>query len=194
MAPNSLYPAFVVIDYHSLWGAHKMTIPTRAWDYSGGTPASGAFADWEEGQKEADVMVNDLVDELAPFFLATTTFDLYTIYTMASATAAPTPVYSAALGIDGTSIETEQAKGVQTTFTFRTDLFGIFKLVLLDAPAAAGFDRILSFDASPAALAVLGEVSALANAWAGRDGGRPNTLVQIAYTLNEKLRREYNMN
>lgn len=194
MTPHSLYPAYVVIDYHSAWGTHKMTIPTRAWDYSGGTPASGAFSNWEEGQVEAHTMISALVADLVPFFLPTTTFDLYTIYTMANETALPTPVYSAALGVDGTSVETEWARGVQTTFSFRTDLFGTFKLVLLDAPSAAGFDKILSFDASPAALAILAEVSNLSNAWAGRDGGRPNTLVQIAYTMNEKLRREYNMN
>lgn len=194
MAENSLYPAFVRINYHSPYGVHTMTIPTLGWDYSGGTPLGGIFAAWDASDREAVDMISDFVNLIKPFFLATTTFDNFTIYTMASAEADPTPVFAGELAIDGTSVETEWAKAVQMTWTFRTSLFGIFKLVFLDVPSASGFDKILSFGASPEAEAVRDYLAADTNGFAGRDGGQVSVLDQISFTLNEKLRREYHMN
>ena len=194
MTQNSQYPGFVEIFYHTLWGQHSMEVCHHGWNYAGGSPESGEFNTWDDGVVEADVMINDFVDTLLPFFLPTTTFDTYTIYTMADEDADPTPVYAAALDLDGTSIETEWAKAVQTTFTFRTESFNIAKLVLLDTPSAAGFDKILSFGASVEALAILAELSDETNGWSARANSRINTLVQISYTLNETLRRSYRMN
>src|SRR5437868_4488105 len=93
---NSLFPAFVVIDYHSAFGSHKMTIPTKAYTGPGvGFPA-GHFLAWDSTDVDADDMINALVELIAPFFKVDTTFDSYTIYTMASAEAAPLPEYAAA--------------------------------------------------------------------------------------------------
>jgi hypothetical protein len=194
MAANSLYPSFVKIDYHSVYSVHSMTIPTLQWDDETSVGGKGQFMSHAGTPTDADAMIKDLIDLIKVFFLATTSFDAYTIYVMDTPTSVPLPVAANSLGVAGTSVETEWAKAVQTTFTIRTALFGVMKLVLLDAPAAAGFDRIASFDASPEAEAIVDELSDVTNGWAGRDGGRPNTLVQIAYTLNEKLRREYHMN
>jgi hypothetical protein len=68
------------------------------------------------------------------------------------------------------------------------------KLVLLDAPSSNLFDKILAFGASPAAVDIFDQLSDLGNGWAGRDGAKVGVMVQIAYTLNDKLRREYGMN
>jgi len=191
---NSLFPAFVVIEYHSAFGHHKMTIPTKVYTGSGvGFPA-GSFLAWDSSNRDADEMINDLVELLAPFWKVDTTFDSYTIYSMADPEAAPLPEYAAALGIPGSNAGTYWSKAVQTTFSFRTDLFGQFKLVMLDAPAPVSFDRIDTFSTSPEAIAIRDELALSSNAWSARDNGKPITLVQIAYTLNEKLRREYDMN
>lgn len=194
MAPNSLYPSFVKIDYHSAYGSHVMTIPTLQWQATPNVNGAGAFTDWAASTRDADDMINQLVDLMAVFFKDDTTFDLYTIYNMTAPDADPNPVASKALGTAGSNSTTTWSKAVQTTFTFRTALFGIMKLVFLDAPSGGLFDRILSFDASPEAVAIRAALNSSSNGWAGRDGGRIDTLVQIAYTLNEKLRREYNMN
>lgn len=191
---NSLFPAFVNIDYHSAFGAHSMTLPTKVYTGPDGLNPSGTFLAWNSTARDADDMINDLVDLFLPFFKPDTTFDAYTIYTLAEPGAPPQPEYAAALGLDGTSVQTAWSKAVQTTFSFRTDLFGQMKLVFLDAPNNNLWDKISQFDTSPEALAILAELSNSANAWSARDNGKPTVLTQIAYTLNEKLRREYNMN
>lgn len=194
MAENSLFPAFVKIDYHSPWGTHVMTIPTKGWNDDVSAGGKGTFDTWGGSPADADDMVKDLVNLLKPFYQPDHFFDLYTIYTMASETAKPNPVASNSLGIEGTEASSNWSKAVQTTFTIRTDSFGIMRIVLLDAPNPASFDRIASFDASPEALALVTELGSLTKGWSGRDNAKPGTLVQIAYTLNEKLRREYHMN
>jgi hypothetical protein len=194
MSPNSLYPAFVKIDYHSEFGAHTMTLPTLAWNDTPNVGGSGSFENWVAGDADADAMILGLITVLVPFWKADTTFDVYTIYTMDSPEASPTPVASKAIDEPGTSIQTAWSKAVQTTFTFRTSLFGIMKLVMLDAPSGGLFDKFTTFSASPEAEDIRDVFNDEDFGWAGRDGGRVNTLLQIAYTLNEKLRREYNMN
>ena len=193
MTPNSLFPAFVKVDYHSVFGVHSMVLPTRTWSPDGATVA-GTFVDWDDNDTDADDMIQALVTLFLPFFIATTTFDLYTIYTMAAAGAKPVPVASAELGLDGTSVSTTWAKAVQKTFTFRTDLFGILKLVFLDCPSGNNFDRVNAFGADAATLAILAALSADTNAWSARDNGKPDTVVQQATTLNEALRKTYRMN
>lgn len=191
---NSLSPAFVKIDYHSAFGSHTMTIPTKDWNASPSVGGAGAFDDYVGGTVDADAMINALVDLFLPFFKADTTFDVYTIYTQASPTDPAFPVASKAIGSVGTNATTTWSKAVQTTFSIRTDSFGQMKIVFLDAPSGGVFDKVSTFGASPEAVAVMAELADIANGWAGRDGGKPGVLTQIAYTLNEKLRREYNMN
>ena len=194
MALHSLFPAYVQIDYHSPWGAHKMTLPTRTWDDTIVAGGHGAFLSWTEDPVDADDMIKDLVNVLKPFWMPESFFDQYTIYAFADEDSEPVPVTANSLGIEGTEPNDNWAKAVQTTFSIRTADFGQIKLVFLDAPQPASFDKILSFDASPEAIAVMDELSNDEKAWSGRDNARPMQLVQIAYTLNEKLRREYNMN
>lgn len=194
MTANSLYPSYVKIDYHSIWGTHVMTVPCKQWSGVTSPGGKGQFDSWSGSPKDADDMIKDYVDLLAPFWLASSSFDMYTIYNMSAPDATPDPVAANSLGVAGTSVSVYWAKAVQTTFTIRTDGFGIMRVVMLDAPNPNSFDRIASFSASPEALALVAALANSANGWAGRDGTKPGTLSQIAYTLNEKLRREYNMN
>jgi len=191
---NSLYPAFVRINYHSVFGPHTMTIPTLPWDPSGGTPASGEFDVWDGSPIEADVMINNLVDLLAPFFSADNIFDDYIIYTLENPEADADPRYSAALATLGTNGAPGWEKATQNTWSFRTTSFGAFKLVLLDSATADNFDRITDVTGITPAVNLIAEITDVANGWSGRDGTRPAQFSQIAVTLNEKLRRSYRMN
>lgn len=193
MAINSQYPGFVDIAYHSLYAPHSMEQCHHGWNYSGGDPESGTFNTWDDGEVEADVMIRNLVDTLKVFHLPTTVFDFYTIYTLADPTADPVPVYAAALGVAGTSAETEWAKAVTTTLNFKTTDFFDAKIKMLDTPSASGFDPILSFDASPAALEVLEELANTGNGWSARHDSRINTLKTITFNLDQGLRKEYRM-
>jgi hypothetical protein len=194
MALNSLYPSFVVMDYHTNYGSHKMTLPCRQWVESAALGGSGSFESWVSGDVDADEMIQELVERLVPFWKAHGEFDLYTIYNYPTEESEPVPVATKAIGLNGTNAGTYWDKAVQTTFTFRTSAFGIMRLVMLDAMAPTSFDKILSFDASPEAVALFDILKSDDWAWAGRDNGHINVMTQISYTLNESLRRKYNMN
>jgi hypothetical protein len=85
-------------------------------------------------------------------------------------------------------------KAVQKTFTFRTNEFGTSKLVLLDAASFNTFNKQTTLS-SGGPEDLLRDYLGSADGWLlGRDGGKPTTFLQIAVTLNEKLRRSYRMN
>jgi hypothetical protein len=193
MAPNSLFPAYVLIQYTTAYGTHFMTLPTLEWMDETSVGGAGRFAVWAGGSVDADEMINNFVDAIAPFWKADTSFNLYTIYTLADAEATPLPRIAKALEQVGTNVTTSWSKAVETTFMMRTDLFGIRRLVFLDAPSGNNFDKISQFDTSPEALAILAELADDGNGWSARDNGKPILLTQITYTLNEKLRKEYGM-
>lgn len=190
MASNSLYPAFVRIHYHSPFGLHTMTLPTLA--YSTAAPGEvGNFATWDEDSIVAPVMVNNLVavllDEYEPTDI---TFDSFDIFTMDSPSADPQWQYGEALGDIGTGVDLDGwRQATQATFTFRTSLGGISRLVLLDKPTNNAFGRYTVPSAPETA--IIDEFTAVTNGWAGRDGGRPLVFKNVTVKTNDRLRREY---
>lgn len=187
---NSLFPAFVQINYHSVYAPHVMTIPTLEWTPDAGY---GLFETWAGGTIAADDMVEQLIDVMLPFFPASVGFDAFTIYTMASPTDQAIPrVFktSAEVGSNGTP---GNSHAVQATWTFKTDEGGISKLVMLDMGNNNSFERVTQATVGVAGQALIDEFTSDANGWAGRDNGQPTFFLQIAYTLNEKLRREYHL-
>lgn len=195
MAPNSLYPAYVQIDYHTVYAPHKAIIPTRAWFPTSITGSLGSYEGWNSTPVDAEDMVNALVDALKPYYLGTTVFDLVTVFTIANELAPiAIPRASVALTQVGTSTATVPSKAVQNVFTFRTEEAHILKLYLLDAPVIGGnFDRSARGTWTANEIAIESELKADGNAWAGRDGAQVSSGIAITKTLNEKLRREYRM-
>lgn len=191
---NSLSPAFVRLFYHSEFASHTMTLPTTAWNDVISVGGHGQFDAWSGGGRDADDMIKDLVDKLKAFFDASVIFDNYIIYTKADAEAPELPVTGNSLAVVGTNPAPGWFKAVQATWSFRTTAFGDSKLTLLDAASGDDFDKITNITGITAAEALRDEWQFDGNGWSGRDNNRPTTFVQIAYTLNEKLRREYNMN
>lgn len=194
MAENSLSPAFGVVSYRSENGNHKMTIPTLAWlpPISGHIYGSYIAHDGTTTVDAGD-MWNDLIDDVAVFGGTDIAFDQVTLYTKASADASSIPVMLIPLTQVGTSVATTQKKATQSTWNFRTTVFGIFKLVVLDFPVATGFEKTLGGSFGAPDLLVIGALTDLTKAWAGRDGHPPAACHSKTYTLNEKLRREYGM-
>lgn len=194
MAPNSLYPAFIRLDYHSAYAPHVMILPTKEWlpTSIGGT--LGSYEGWSGIPVDAEDMVNDLVTAMKPFFLASTTFDLATVYTMAAAVAPAIPQATVGLAVAGTNVDVvSQAKAVQQTLSMRTTGGGHMKMVFLDAPAGSGFDKAFPAGFSAAELALVAQLRNDLNAWSGRDNSQPGPAISVTYTLNEKLRKEYRM-
>lgn len=193
---NSLAPSFVRIVYHSSFGSHLMTIPTTQW--SPGT-GQGTFVAWDASDRDADTMINELVDALAENAPDDMTFDYYTIFNIAAPTEEepnplPVPVAEALIGTVGGSVTPGWFKAAELTFSFHTTAFGIFKLVLLDGATADNWDKITSTGTLTAIQDIIDAVTAITNGWSGRDNAQPLSFTQLAKTLNEKLRRNYNMN
>ncbi len=187
---NSKAPAFVKVNYHSIYGVHVAVIPTLSWNAGTG---QGDFATHAGGITAADAMIQDLCDTLTGILPDDSAYDNYVIYSQPDPDDLPVPVASNAL--TGVGIDTTPGwkKATQVTMTFRTTLFGVFKLVILDAATNNDFSKTSSLGSSGVLFDVFGLISDPALGWAGQDNGRPNNLISQTVTLNEKLRRAYRL-
>jgi hypothetical protein len=188
---NFLGPWFVQIASHSAFAPHIQTIPTLPW-----TPGVGygEFDTWAAGTKAADDMIEEFVDLQAPFFPTSYAWDYFTIYSQPTIADPAIPVIGKVLTQVGTAGAGGEIKATQATWSFKTTTGGLFKLVQLDLKAAAGFTKTTPTTLTVDAQNLVDAVQDQANGWSGRDGARPSFFLQIAYTLNEKLRRQYHMN
>lgn len=190
---NSLYPGFVLFNYHSAWGAHKMTLPTRAWQAANISGVLGSYTAWDATQIDAESMIDALVAKLKAFWLATAEIDDVTVYTLASPTAPAIPVAGKAVGVVGTSVDSTQAKAAEIHWTFRDTGYAISGLSMLDAPVGTGFEPVTSVVGHAAVVALIAEWTATFNAWSSRAGARPSVFRKITYKLNDALRKRYGM-
>lgn len=190
---NSLYPASIKIDYQSAYGLHSMSIPTAKLAFD-----AGDYKFMKEDLTFIGVMgtlITAWVNAIKVFYPATTTFISWQGFTYATPTATADPLTSGTLNIAGTNALTGggyQIKATQAVYTWRTDEFGLFKINLLDC-AIADFTKQVS--ASHGNVSPLHAIVAGSNTWMrGRDGGLPQTFLQVSYGLNKKLRKAYRMN
>jgi len=191
MAPNSLSPASVVIDYHSAYGAHKMTLPTKEWFPTSITGDLGSYEDWDGNPVDAEVMVTELLDLLKIFIKTNAAFDNITVYTQATAESPNIPRKGKAIAIAGTAA-TGYEGAISRTWNMRTTTNGLAKIVLLDATLPATFfNKILPADWNADELAVAAAIGANDRAWSGRDDNQIVTGRSITIDLNDKLQRAY---
>lgn len=190
MTVNSIHPGFVTIDYSSIYGPHKMTIPTRTPTFTliGDDPQYEA---WDASTVLGSTMVHDLIALLRQILITTMTVDGFTIYAVPTVGATAQPIWSEVLGSAGLATTTGWAKAVQVTMSMRTAAFGAAKAVFLDVPTLNTFETTVS----PASEYVdfFEELADPSNAWSGRDNARIALLKGITITLNEELRRQYHM-
>jgi hypothetical protein len=192
---NSLSPAFVKIESSSPFAPHVMTIPSVPLIAAIGEAPPYFDLRGAEIDVNVDTAINDFVNKLKPLFFSTYKWSSYTVFSQPGVGDTPVPVWSAALSQIGTSAEAGSvpAKAWQQTFTFRATDFTLFKLVLLDSPIAFGTDRQVNISGNVNYEALRAYVVAPETWIASRGGGRPQTFLQLASTLNEKLRRSYRM-
>lgn len=194
MTEYDLYPSFVQIDYTSVWGAHVHIIPTTAWNPVPVSGTMGSFPDWTDTPRDAEDMIDDLIAKMLPIHKDDTTITLATIFNKDSVTSPSIPVASKAIGAVGTSGLTTHAKAISAQLNFRTDAFHPMKLVFLDVPHSGGDFNKETYASTPAAVQdIADEISLAGNAWAGRDGHRPITLISVTWNINQALRKQYHM-
>lgn len=191
---NSLSPAFVKINYASSWGAHVMTVPTVPLQVDGSIPIGYRFTLRGSALPvPVNTAIEDYVDILRPLFPSTVIFSDAVVFSQPTPSDVPVPVATVPLGVAGTSVVVSWTKAVQNTFTFRADDFSIFKVVALDAVSYNIFDRNVDPDGRTEWRGLIDYVTDDVTFVAARGGGRPDVFLQNSLTLNEKLRRAYNM-
>jgi len=192
MTQYSLDPAFVQINYHSMYAPHKMIIPTLAWDDSIGTGGVGGYEAYDTSPRDGLEMITDFVTLLKVLHPTTTVFDDFVIFTKASPEAENLPVASAVLDIDGTGAGAAVPAAMQT-WSFRSANFNPFKLVQLDLVCATNFlpTKVSALTADQ--LAVVQDLTSVSNAFAARDGSRISSLIQITAKLSDVLRKAYRL-
>lgn len=192
MSNNSLYPAFIRIDYTSAYAPHSMTIPTVPIEMSGGV----AYFNPEGAPPSVTVQsqVDAYIAIIKPYFQTSTTFQSWQAFTMASPSSVPFPVASGGIAVAGTGafVAGYDIKATQMTWTYRSVLGGVFKLIFLDA-TINGWDKITN--RNDAAVDPVNDYVLDVQTWMrARDNGAPGVFLQRAHTLNERLRRSYRMN
>jgi hypothetical protein len=194
MTQFGLEPAYVKLDYISVWGAHSHLIPLKEWILTNLSGTMGSFINWAGAPVDAEVMIDDLVDLLAPLHKADTTYTLATIYKKLLAEDPALPVASKALTVVGTSALTTHAKAIQATLNMRSLGVQPVKLVFLDVPHSGGdFDKVPASGFDADINAIVSEFTNINNAWSARDNTRPNTGISVTWNLNQELRKNYGM-
>jgi hypothetical protein len=192
---NTLFPAFVKLEYTTTFAPHVAILPIRDTPIFDADPELTTVENWDGAQVPLSDMVIDLATAMAKYYTADDAFTLYSTWTMLTPTS--DPVFQETLRLDpiivGTGTTIGWQKAVQSTHSFRTSLGGTSKLVCLDAGSFNAWDKQVDPTGSADLLAIIAAWTSNSNAFAGRDGGRPSTFMQLTKTLNEKLRRAYRM-
>ncbi len=194
MPLNSLYPSFVQFNYHSAFGKHKQTIPTRAWSAPSGGHPSGTFLNWLGSAVDAEDMINALTTEVIDITDANTFWDYAIIYNFpALPPATPNPVAIFQQNVAGTVTHTDAVQAIQNTYNFFDTAFNDFKFVLLDCDATFGLTPETYGELDADHQSVVGVLIDDNWGWSSRAGFRPSVLRRVISKPNDKLRREYNL-
>lgn len=192
MAQYTLFPSFVQVYYHSQYGPHVMTLPTLQWSPGAG---QGAFETWDLASISADTMIEAFVTAWAELFTDDSEFDYYAIWNYPDEDSLPVQVAYNTLAIPGGQVAaTQNTKAVELTVTWACSGGFILKTVGLDAIGSANFQKVGVTGILALIPDIVAEVTGSGNGWASRAGTQPIFGKQIAYTLNEKLRRSYHEN
>lgn len=188
---SSLYPAAVKISYHSAYAPHVQWVPTKAWNAGAGL---GSFDVWGGGTIDAEDMIDEFILNQAAFFPNTVSFDTAEIFTFSAPGSPAFPRGGKALTQVGTSALSGNTKAVQATWTIKCTDASIFKIVQLDMQNGNSFEKV-TFPALAGVAADFYDILiADTNGWQSRAGGQPDLFLQVSFTLNEKLRKQYHTN
>lgn len=194
MTEYGLEPAFLRLDYTSVFGPHAHLIPLKEWISTSLTGTMGSFIAWDASTVDAEAMIDALVAVFAPVHKDDTTYTQATIFTKADEASPSLPVASKSLSVAGSSILTTHAKAIQAVLNMRSLGIQPVKLVFLDVPhPATDFLKEAPGDFDANWLAIVAEFTDAGNAWSARDNTRPNSAVSITWDINKSLRKRYGM-
>lgn len=194
MPEHDIGPCYCRIDYTSLYAPHVALIPTRQWLPTSITGTMGSFVDWNTNPIDAEDMIDSLIAKWKVIHLASTTFNLATIFEKAAPDAPAVPRAIKSLAVAGTSVATGISKAIQGQLNMRSSLFYPAKLVSLDVPIGAGqLDKLLPISFGPSLTDIVLELGGSDRAWSARDGSQILQATSYTITENNRLRKQYRM-
>lgn len=194
MTQGSLSPAYVVLNYHSIYGTHKATIPTKEWFPTNLTGDLGSYENWNGIPVDAEEMITAYAEAVMAFYPTSASFDVAEIWTKADADSPAYPRRTKNIAVAGGDATPPWTKAVEHQWILRGDDFSIMKLVWLDAPQPDSWDALTDLTGNVPALAVYDAIVNPDWAWSTRKNAQPLTFIKVTYKLNDKLRDEYGMN
>lgn len=189
---NSLYPASVVVDYHSPYGFHKMTLPIKAINNPEDATGNYTVTNWDGDTILLQDMIEALVTELLPRFASTVEFDSFTPFHYPTIDDPPIPLLTIALAMVGTAGTPGWYKATMETQIMRDTEAQICKLVLLDFASGNNFEKYTN-PATAGVEDIFLVLTSIEWGFSSRNGKRPASFVARTATLNQKLREEYRM-
>lgn len=194
MPEYGLQPSYGRLDYHSSYGPHSQTIPTKQWLQTSITGELGSYINWDSDAIDAEEMWDAYVDEAKGLLPTTSGFDLVTIFNWDTVLEKFLPVASKSLSVAGTATPANVNKAVSLTLNLRTLGGQPMKLVYLDYVLAdAEFNKIAPAAFSTPMDNVVNIVTQTVQAFSGRDNTRPATAISGTFDLNDALRKQYRM-
>lgn len=187
---NDLRPGFWLVNYHSVFGPHKMIIPTSVPSYSG-IGDDPTYLCHDSSVVPFSSLVPDLVNALKVRLKSNGAIDTVTAYDYHAGLAAPAPINVQRPATAGTDTTTGWDEGVVRTYVFRTAAFGLFKILLMDTPTDNEFGIYTTLATADSTLVSYFE--SLTHPIVGRDGARPAFFKNLIVKINDRLRREYHL-
>lgn len=188
------FPGFIRIQYETAKSIHSQDLCTRAPEVD--IDGSIFYLAWDGiSSLSLDGMVQDLVDAMIPSFPTTTTFldaTAYRVLEEGSDAAVPVGFYVITAGA-GTSV----AGGIdaaQATWSFMDTEGKQSRIVGLDIAPTPDWHPRRPGGFVTADTTLETEYTRVNAAWSSRAGNRPASLRQVAFTLNDALRRAYHLN
>ena len=194
MTPGTLSPAYIVLNYHSAYGAHKATLPTKDWFPTSLTGHLGSYENWNGLPCDAEEMIQAYADGMMGFYLATAATDSAEIWTKETPTSPAYPRVSYPITSVGSAAGSLWDKAVEQQWILRGTDFSIWKSVLLDVESTPSWDALTDLTGLTEAIAFVGTITSDNWAFMTRKNAQPFNFVKVTYKLNDKLREEYDMN
>lgn len=195
MTVHSPAPAALCIRGHSPFGSHTAFYWTREWNPVPLVPgnALGSYTNWLSLPVDGEVMADELVAKLAPFYHATYTIDSAQVITYDGVDDGAIPRAIKAYGTVGTETDPGLDKATQILFMLRDSEYNMAKVMLLDAVISGNFLPLTDISGSAESLALVGVFTSDAWAFSSKADLKITSFQKVTYKHNDALRRKYDM-
>jgi len=195
MTVHSPAPASLVVRGHSPYGSHTAQYWTKEWNPVPLVPGNllGSYTNWLSLPVDGEVMADELVAKLAPFYHATYTIDSVQVVTYDPLDPLAIPRAIKAYGTPGTETDPGLDKATQILFMLRDTAYNMAKVMLLDCVISGNFNPLSDISGSPESLALVGVFTSDAWAFTSKADLKIASFQKVTYKHNDSLRKRYDM-